>query len=97
MSYFDNVPQAPADGILQLSVLSKADSNSRKVDLGVGAYRDNNGKPWVLPVVRKAEQQLAQEAGDHEYLGVGGLPALTNGAQKLIFGADSAAIREQRV
>ncbi|KAJ2552576.1 Aspartate aminotransferase, cytoplasmic [Coemansia sp. RSA 1878] len=97
VAYFDNVPQAPADGILQLSVLSKADSNSRKVDLGVGAYRDDNGKPWVLPVVRKAEQQLAQEAGDHEYLGVGGLPALTNGAQKLIFGADSAAIREQRV
>ncbi|KAJ2722718.1 Aspartate aminotransferase, cytoplasmic [Coemansia sp. Benny D115] len=98
MSYFSNVPQAPADGILKLSVLSKADTNSSKVDLGVGAYRDDNGRPWVLPVVHKAEQRLASDPkGNHEYLGVGGLPALTSGAQKLIFGADSAAIKERRV
>ena len=24
-----------------------------KVNLGVGAYRDDNNKPWVLPVVKK--------------------------------------------
>ncbi|KAJ1882082.1 Aspartate aminotransferase, cytoplasmic [Coemansia sp. RSA 486] len=98
MSYFSNVPQAPADGILKLSVLSKADSNPHKVDLGVGAYRDDQGKPWVLPVVRKAEQRLANDpAANHEYLGVGGLPSLTSGAQNLIFGADSPAVRDGRV
>lgn len=35
------------------------------------AYRDENGKPWVLPVVRKVEKQIA--ADDtllHEYLPV---------------------------
>ncbi|KAJ2781006.1 Aspartate aminotransferase, cytoplasmic [Coemansia interrupta] len=96
--YFANVPQAPADGILKLSVLSKADSDANKVDLGVGAYRDDSGKPWVLPVIRTAEQRVASDPnGNHEYLGVGGLPALTNGAQKLIFGADSPAISEKRV
>lgn len=31
----------------------KADSFDRKVNLGVGAYRDDTGKPWVLPVVKK--------------------------------------------
>ncbi|KAJ2315182.1 Aspartate aminotransferase, cytoplasmic [Coemansia sp. RSA 2704] len=98
MSYFDSVPQAPADGILKLSVMSKADTNSKKVDLGVGAYRTDEGKPWVLPVVRKAEQRMAQDpAANHEYLTVGGLPALTNGAQTLIFGGDSAALKEKRV
>lgn len=25
-----------------------------KVNLGIGAYRDDNGKPWVLPAVKKA-------------------------------------------
>ncbi|KAJ2372862.1 Aspartate aminotransferase, cytoplasmic, partial [Coemansia sp. RSA 2607] len=56
------------------------------------------GKPWVLPVIRTAEQRVAADAnGNHEYLGVGGLPALTSGAQKLIFGADSPAIGEKRV
>jgi aspartate aminotransferase len=29
------------------------DSFDKKVNLGVGAYRDNDGKPFVLPVVRK--------------------------------------------
>ncbi|KAJ2789014.1 Aspartate aminotransferase, cytoplasmic, partial [Coemansia guatemalensis] len=91
-------PQAPADGILKLSVLSKADNNSNKVDLGVGAYRDDNGKPWVLPVVDKAEKRLESDpTSNHEYLGVGGLPSLTGGAQTLIFGSDSPAINERRV
>ncbi|KAJ2767671.1 Aspartate aminotransferase, cytoplasmic, partial [Coemansia nantahalensis] len=96
--FFDSVPQAPPDGILKLSVLSRADSDSRKVDLGVGAYRDDDGKPWVLPVVRRAERQLADSpAANHEYLPVGGVPELTSGAQTLIFGADSPATAEGRV
>ncbi|PIA14091.1 aspartate aminotransferase [Coemansia reversa NRRL 1564] len=91
-------PQAPPDGILKLSVLSRADTDSNKVDLGVGAYRDDNGKPWVLPVVAKAEQRLQNDPNaNHEYMGVGGLPSLTGGAQTLIFGSDSPAIHEGRL
>ena len=26
----------------------------------MGAYRTDAGKPWILPVVKKAEQKLAQ-------------------------------------
>ncbi|KAJ1942713.1 Aspartate aminotransferase, cytoplasmic, partial [Linderina macrospora] len=97
MSFFAQVPQAPPDGILTLSVLSKADSNAQKVDLGVGAYRDDDGKPWVLPVVHKAEQRLLNNPeSNHEYLAVGGWPALTSGAQNLIFGKDSVVINEKR-
>jgi len=29
------------------------DEHPQKVNLGIGAYRDDDGKPWVLPVVRK--------------------------------------------
>ncbi|KAJ2108106.1 Aspartate aminotransferase, cytoplasmic [Coemansia sp. RSA 376] len=98
MSYFSTVPQAPPDGILKLSVLSRADSDPSKVDLGVGAYRDDNGKPWVLPVVREAERRLNEDPNyNHEYMGVGGLPALTDGAQQLIFGNNSPAIGQGRV
>ncbi|KAJ2004691.1 Aspartate aminotransferase, cytoplasmic [Coemansia thaxteri] len=97
-AYFSDVPQAPPDGILKLSVLSRADSDPAKVDLGVGAYRDDHGKPWVLPVVREAEARLAADpAFNHEYLGVGGLPALTDAAQLLILGSDSPAIAQRRV
>jgi hypothetical protein len=31
----------------------EADTSIDKVNLGVGAYRDKNAKPWILPVMRK--------------------------------------------
>lgn len=34
----------------------KKDTDSRKINLGVGAYRDENGKPYVLPSVRKVSE-----------------------------------------
>jgi hypothetical protein len=47
------VPQAPEDPLFGLMAAYKADTFDRKVDLGIGAYRDDNAKPWVLPVVKK--------------------------------------------
>ena len=31
------------------------------MSLGVGAYRTSQGKPWILPVVKKAEKILAEK------------------------------------
>jgi aspartate aminotransferase len=50
---FDNIPLAPPDIIFNLTNSYKADTFPKKVNLGVGAYRDHEGKPWVLPVVRQ--------------------------------------------
>lgn len=52
-SFFDGVPVAPPDKVLKTTVMYRADPHPDKIDLGVGAYRDENGRPWVLPVVRK--------------------------------------------
>lgn len=43
----------PPDPILGVTEAFKRDTNSKKMNLGVGAYRDDNGKPYVLPSVRK--------------------------------------------
>ena len=43
--------------IFQLTAAYKSDSYDKKVNLGVGAYRDNNGKPWVLPSVKKVSRR----------------------------------------
>ncbi|XP_067008387.2 aspartate aminotransferase, cytoplasmic [Anabrus simplex] len=44
------------------------DTSPNKVDLGVGAYRTDEGKPWVLPVVRRIEIEIANdESTNHEY------------------------------
>lgn len=53
------VPQAPEDPLFGLTRAFKADTFDKKVDLGVGAYRDNNAKPYILPVVKKVIMQLS--------------------------------------
>ncbi|KAJ3826253.1 aspartate aminotransferase [Lentinula raphanica] len=95
---WQNVPLAPPDSIFKLTAAYKADTYDKKVNLGVGAYRDDNDKPWVLPVVRKAEEIILNTpALDHEYLPITGLPEFTVAAAKLILGPDSRAIAEGRV
>lgn len=39
---------------------------------GVGAYRDDSGKPYVLPSVRKAEAAIASRQLNKEYAPIGG-------------------------
>jgi len=46
--------------IFKLSAAYKADSFKDKINLGVGAYRDNDNKPWVLPVVKKVGSILSK-------------------------------------
>ena len=43
----------PPDAILGITEAYKKDANPKKINLGVGAYRDDNGKPYVLPTVKK--------------------------------------------
>lgn len=43
----------PPDAILGVTEAFKRDTNPNRINLGVGAYRDDNGNPWVLPSVRK--------------------------------------------
>lgn len=47
------MPLGPPDSILGVTEAFNRDDNPRKINLGAGAYRDDDGKPYVLPVVRK--------------------------------------------
>ena len=62
----------PPDAILGVSEAFKRCEAPEKMNLGVGAYRDDNGKPFVLPSVREAERQILEAQMDHEYLGITG-------------------------
>lgn len=52
----------PPDAILGVSEAFKKDTNPNKINLGVGAYRDDNNKPFVLPSVRKVSPVLIKNA-----------------------------------
>lgn len=61
------------------------------------AYRTADGRPWVLPVVKKTEIQVAEsDALDHEYLPVCGTDSFTNASVSLLLGSDSPALKENR-
>lgn len=47
------VPQAAADPLFALDQQYREDPDTNKVNLGIGAYRDDDAKPWILPVVQK--------------------------------------------
>lgn len=59
---------------------------------GVGAYRDDKGKPYVLPSVRKAEDKVITAKLNKEYAGITGVPDFTSAAAKLAYGKDSTAL-----
>lgn len=61
-STWAHVKAGPPDPILGVTEAFKKDTDSRKINLGVGAYRDENGKPYVLPSVRKVSRWPPYEA-----------------------------------
>lgn len=53
VSVFQQVPLAPPDAIFNLTNQFKADTDPKKINIGVGAFRTDELKPYVLPVVKK--------------------------------------------
>jgi aspartate/tyrosine/aromatic aminotransferase len=76
-SFLNHLSLAPADPILGTALAYKADKNPKKMNLGVGAYRDDNEKPFVFKVIKEVEQILAKQTMenklDKEYLPIDGL------------------------
>ena len=60
------VPKGPADSLFGLIDAFNKDTNPKKIGLGIGAYRTNEGLPFVLPSVRKAEERLLAQKLNHE-------------------------------
>ena len=52
-SVWANVQEGPPDAIFGLVEACNKDPRPEKVNLAIGAYRDSEGKPFVLPTVRK--------------------------------------------
>ncbi|PVV04324.1 hypothetical protein BB560_001173 [Smittium megazygosporum] len=97
MSFWANVQMGPADPIIGVNEAFKKDPAEKKYLLGVGAYRDDNGKPYVLSCVRKAEQKLLSENVDKEYLPITGLESFNNAAVKFAYGENSKPLAENRI
>lgn len=94
---WSHVQEGPPDPILGITVAYNNDPSPAKVNLGVGAYRDDNGKPQILDCVKRATSRILNDPKEnHEYLPIGGEPKFTRAAAKLALGDNSAHIKENR-
>ena len=63
----------------------------------MGAYRDDDNKPFILECVRIAEEKIMKDGMDHEYAGIDGIPSYRDKCIKLAYGADSDVYKSNRV
>ncbi|KAJ5194441.1 aminotransferase [Penicillium cf. griseofulvum] len=92
-----NVSPVPPDEIFALNGAYAVDPHPQKVSLGVGVYRTDDGKPWPLPVVQKAEKELVVEDDPfrHEYTTIEGDVPFLGIARDLMFGFEGKQSEEE--
>jgi aspartate aminotransferase len=94
---FERLERLPTDSILGLMALYRADSDSRKVDLGVGVYRNDRGDTPVLECVRKAEQSVLSRQTTKAYVAAAGNAGFNEAMARLVFGDSHPALAAERV
>ena len=96
-SVWQGTTPATPDPILGMTAAFVEDTSAKKVNVGQGLYRTDEGTPFVLPSVLEAERRvsasLADGTVDKEYLPIEGDATFRRLSAELVFGADSSAIR----
>uniref|UniRef100_A0A0A1X384 Aspartate aminotransferase n=1 Tax=Zeugodacus cucurbitae TaxID=28588 RepID=A0A0A1X384_ZEUCU len=94
-SWFADVKLAPPDPILGITEAFLKDKNPKKTNLGVGAYRDDDSKPWVLPSVKEAQNRVIAKNMNKEYAPIHGLADFYNKSVELALGKDSEILKNK--
>lgn len=66
------LPPVQSDSLLALIALCNADPRPDKIDVGVGVFRDGEGRTPVLKVIKEAERRLLESQDSKGYLGSAG-------------------------
>ena len=93
---FETITPAPPDAILGLTEAFQKDPNPRKINLGVGVYKDGSGQTPVLASVKEAEKRLLGSEATKSYLPIDGLAAYTTACQELAFGSEHPIVSAGR-
>jgi len=84
---FQSLKPLPADPILGLMAAFRADTNTKKIDLGVGVYKDTAGNTPVMTSVKKAESSLLTNQLSKTYISPTGAADYNDTVSTLLFGA----------
>ena len=67
-----DLPPVQSDSLLALIALANADPRPDKIDVGVGVFRDGEGRTPILKVMKQAERILLETQESKSYLGSAG-------------------------
>jgi aspartate aminotransferase len=94
---FQRLERLAQDPILGLMALFRADADPRKVDLGVGVYRNDRGETPVLEAVKRAERAVYEKETSKSYVAPVGNAGFNAAMEQLVFGPSHAAVAGKRV
>lgn len=94
---FEVLSELPADPILGLSAAFKEDTNTSKIDLGVGVYKDEQGRTPILSSVAKAQTILLEKEDSKTYITPQGVQGYIDNMLQMLLGKSSSALLENRV
>jgi aspartate aminotransferase len=94
---FERLERMPDDPILGLMAAFRADCDPRKVDLGVGVYRNDKGETPVLEAVRKAEGAVLARQTSKTYVAPVGNAGFNQAMEKLVFGEGHPTLAAGRI
>ena len=94
---FETLKPLTADPILGLMAEFRNDSRGKKIDLGVGIYRDENGDTPIMVSVAEAEKKRIKKETTKAYIGPAGSESFNLLTQKLTLGNNHTAIKENRL
>ena len=94
---FERLERMPDDPILGLMAAFRADADQRKVDLGVGVYRDDRGDTPVFAAVREAEQAVLGRQKSKTYVAPAGNAGFNQAMERLVFGESHPTLKAGRV
>lgn len=93
----EHLDRLASDPILGLMAAFRADTDSRKVDLGVGVYRDESGETPIMQAVREAERQVLERQTTKTYVGPAGNAGFNEAMGRLVLGEGHTALSSGRV
>lgn len=93
---FEKIAAAPADPILGLGEAFKSETRNPKINLGIGVYKDAQGKTPIVKAIKEAERRLLEQEDTKNYLTIDGIPAYNQLTQELLFGTNSDIITQKR-
>lgn len=89
-AFFDGISEQALDPMLTLLAQLRSDNRPDKIDLGIGVYRDEDGRTPVMASVKQAEDVLVRNQRSKDYLSPEGDPGFLRALAPIVLGVHAA-------